>query len=397
MLLICRDTEVLLGQTSSRVTPAEKDGRRNEGQKASGTRRVYELVTFFLIMHTSGYFSEVEQYVREIDGVESVKSDINSNKLEVKGKVNPEKIQKMVKCKTKTKVKLIFPSPEIGGYGDENECPEEKLEEKTRPDDIANKKNEENLTVLKIKLCCDSCNQKLRKTLKVKRLEMVEMDKEKDLVTVKGTVNITELRSYIKGVLKKDFEVVVPINKDTVATEKKDKETGAISKKDGDVGSVDKKGKEAGTAEMILREKETEPTDKKSKGKSAGAMDKKRNKVGTTKIRDRDSEPRSGAGVENKSENRNRGVNQKKDEDKDVGHRKIEDASSDGSSRRNYQEEGISVTRMPNPPYYHSRPADNVYDYYTSRDRSVHSRLVYYSNGYDMFSDENPHSYCTIM
>ncbi|TXG58461.1 hypothetical protein EZV62_016290 [Acer yangbiense] len=356
MLFICRDTEVLPGQTSSRVTPAEKDGRGSEGEKASGTRRVYELVTFILIMHTYGYVNEVEQYVKEIDGVESVKSDINSNKLEVKGKVDPVKIQKMVKRKTKTNVKLIFPLPEIESYGDENECPEEKLEEKTRPADIANKKIEESVTVLKIKLCCDSCNQKLQKNLKAKRLEMVAMDKEEDLVTVKGTVNMTELRSYIKRVLKKDIEVVVPVNKETVATEKKGRETGAIGKKEKDTGAVDK----------ILREKETEP---RARGR---------------------------AGVENKSENKDSGVNQKKEKDKDVGHRKIEDASSDGSSRGNYQEGGINVTTKPNLPYYHSRPVDNVYDY-TSCDRYVHSHSVYRSNGYDMFSDENPHSYCTIM
>ncbi|KAI9154519.1 hypothetical protein LWI28_027471 [Acer negundo] len=375
---MCRDTEVVPGQTSSRVTPAEKDGRGSEGQKASGTRRVYELVTFILIMHTYGYVNEVEQYVREIDGVESVKSDINSNKLEVKGKVDPVKIQKMVKRKTKTKVKLIFPLPEIESYGDENGCPEEKLEEKTRPADIANKKSEESVTVLKIKLCCDPCNQKLQKNLKVKRLEMVAMDKEKDLVTVKGTVNLTELRSYIK----KDVEVVVPAKKDTVSTEKKGRETGAISKKD----------KDTVTAEMILREKETEPTDKKSKGKYAGAKDKKINKVGTTKIRERDSEPRGSAGVENRSENKDSGVNRKKDKDKDVGHRKIEEASSDGSSRGNYQEDGISVTAKLNPPYYDSRPVDDRCNY----SACVHSCPENDSNWLHKFSDENPHS-CTIM
>ncbi|KAI9184793.1 hypothetical protein LWI28_001125 [Acer negundo] len=46
MLLICRDTE--------------KDEQGIEGQKANGTRRVYELVTFNLIMHTYGYVNEVE-------------------------------------------------------------------------------------------------------------------------------------------------------------------------------------------------------------------------------------------------------------------------------------------------------------------------------------------------
>ncbi|KAK3226575.1 hypothetical protein Dsin_006437 [Dipteronia sinensis] len=248
-----------------------------------------------------GHRKNAEQYVREIDGVES-KGDINSNKLEVKGKANPDRTRRMVKCKTKTKAKHILPSPEIEGYGDENERPEEKLEEKTRPVDNANKKSEESVTVLKMKLCCDSCNQKLQTNLKGRGLEMVAMDLEKDLVTVKGTVSMTELRSYIK----KDFEVVVPAKKDTVLTEKKGRETCAIGKKEKDAGAVDKKGKEVGAAEMIMRENDTESTYKKrkgkDKGKDAGAMDKKGKEVCPKKIRDKDSEPKGSAGVDHKSE-----------------------------------------------------------------------------------------------
>lgn len=76
-------------------------------------------------------------------GVESVKGDSTSNKLEVKGKVDPKKIRKMVKRKTKREVKLILPSAESEGCRDENKRPDEKWEEKTRPDDIANTKIEE--------------------------------------------------------------------------------------------------------------------------------------------------------------------------------------------------------------------------------------------------------------
>ncbi|KAK1563425.1 hypothetical protein Q3G72_027395 [Acer saccharum] len=286
-----------------------------------------------------GHRKNKEQYLREIDGVES-KGDINSNKLEVKGKANHDRTRRMVKCKTKKKVKRIFPSPEIEGYGDEDERPDEKLEEKTKPVDNANKKSEESVTVLKIKLCCYSCNEKLQTNLKGRGLEIVAMDTEKDLVTVKGTVSMTELRSYIT----KDFEVVVPAKKDSVPTEKKGRETGAIDKKEKDAGAVDKKGKEVGAAEMIMRENKTEPTYKKSKGKDkgkdAGAMDKKGKEVGAKKIRDKDSKPKGSAGVDHKSEYKdswataqlapsvysNTGyVNQKIDKD---GHRKNEEASS---------------------------------------------------------------------
>ncbi|KAL5742983.1 hypothetical protein ACOSP7_029715 [Xanthoceras sorbifolium] len=380
MILICKDTEILLPQTSSRVTPAEKDGCKSEGKKANGNRGVYKLVTFILILHSYRYVNKVEQFVREIDGVESVKAGSNSNKLEVKGKVDPSEIQKRVERKTKTKVKLIFPSPE-------NEGPRENCEEeKTRTDDIASKKIEESVTILKIKLCCDSCNGKLQKKLNVKGLEMMEMDKEKDLVTVKGTMNVTELTSYIKGELKRDVEIMVPAKKDTVSTEKKGRDTGAIGKKDKDAGAMEKKGKEVGTAETILGEKETEPKDKKD----AGDMEKKGKEVGAVEIKDKDSQPKGSASVENKSESKDNSVNQKKGK----RHRKNKERSSDGSSRENNQEEGIGVATKVNSPYNHSS-VDYVYDH-SYRDRA-HCRPVNYSNGFhDMFSDENPHS-CTIL
>ncbi|KAK1563440.1 hypothetical protein Q3G72_027608 [Acer saccharum] len=183
---------------------------------------------------------------------------------------------------------------------------------------------DENVTVLKINLSCDDCNRTLKKILKVNGLEMVAMDMEKDLVTLKGTVSMTELRSYIK----RDFKVVVPAKKDIDPTEKKGRETGANGKKETDAGAVDKKGKEVGVVEMIIREKETEPTYKKSKGKDAGAIDKKGKEVGAKKIKDRDSEPKGSAGMDNKTENKDCVVNLKKD--RDDGHRKNEEASSDG-------------------------------------------------------------------
>ncbi|KAK2654963.1 hypothetical protein Ddye_008015 [Dipteronia dyeriana] len=150
---------------------------------------------------------------------------------------------------------------------------------------------------------------------------MVAMDMENDLVIVKGSVSMPELRSFIK----KDFEVVVPAKKDTVPTEKKGIETGAIGKKDKDAGVVNKKGKEVGAAEMIMREKETEPTYNKSKGKDAGAMDQKGNEVGATKIGDRDPGRKGSTGVDNKSENKDSRINPKKD--KEAGHRKNEEQS----------------------------------------------------------------------
>ncbi|KAL5807354.1 hypothetical protein ACOSQ4_030087 [Xanthoceras sorbifolium] len=62
------------------------------------------------------------------------------------------------------------------------------------------------------------------------------------MVTVKGALNVTDLTFHIKGVLKRDVEVMVPAKKDTVSTEE-GRDTGAIDKKDEDAGAMDNKGK----------------------------------------------------------------------------------------------------------------------------------------------------------
>ncbi|XP_044473094.1 heavy metal-associated isoprenylated plant protein 5-like isoform X2 [Mangifera indica] len=171
------------------------------------------------------------------------------------GKVNPYKVKEMVECETKKKVQLIFPSAEMEGDRDENKGNEAKLLKQIKTvhkNDVANKKTEERLTVLKIKLCCNSCNQKLRKNLKIKGLDIVSMDVDKHLLKVKGTTDLTDLRSYMKKELKKDVEIVIPpevmvhVKKGNGTAKKKEKLAGNIYKKDKDAGATNKKDK--GTA-----------------------------------------------------------------------------------------------------------------------------------------------------
>lgn len=85
-------------------------------------------------------------------------------------------------------------------------------------------------------------------------VEEVKMDTEKDLVTVKGTMDVKELTNYLKDKLKRNVDVVAP-KKDAGGGEKKGKEGG---------GGGDKKEKE--------KEKESGGGDKKEKekGKESG-------------------------------------------------------------------------------------------------------------------------------
>lgn len=85
-------------------------------------------------------------------GVDKVKGDCNSVKLEVTGKVDPFKVKEMVERETKKKVKLILPSAETEGDKDQNKDTEAKLKKQTKTvheNDIVNKKTEE---VIKLEL-----------------------------------------------------------------------------------------------------------------------------------------------------------------------------------------------------------------------------------------------------
>lgn len=79
-------------------------------------------------------------------GVESVKGDHNSVRLEVMGKVDPLKVKEMVERETKKKVELEFPSAEMEGDRHENKGTEAKLKKRIKTvhkNDVAKKKTEE--------------------------------------------------------------------------------------------------------------------------------------------------------------------------------------------------------------------------------------------------------------
>lgn len=88
-------------------------------------------------------------------GVESVKGDGNSAKLEVMGKVDPFKIQEMVKHETKKEVELFLPSSEMEGDRGEKKGTKGKFIRRVMPmpeNDVANEKTGE-VTMLNYAEC----------------------------------------------------------------------------------------------------------------------------------------------------------------------------------------------------------------------------------------------------
>ncbi|KAL3531972.1 hypothetical protein ACH5RR_005493 [Cinchona calisaya] len=243
----------------------EKDEKKNEGEKKSETKNEGEkkaaaddsaTIVLKLDLHCEGCAKKVKRSLRRLEGVEEVKADCASNKLTVKGNVDPVLLREKVEQKTKKKVDLISPLPkkDAGGGDKKTDGKSDK-----KPDD---KKNDEpkkpkepqmSIVVLKIPLHCDGCAHKIKRIIKkVDGVENVTIDSEKDLVTVKGTMDMEDVIPYLKEKFKRSVDIVPP-KKDDGGGDKKGKEGG---------GGGEKKEKE--------KEKETGGGDSGDKKKDGG-------------------------------------------------------------------------------------------------------------------------------
>ncbi|KAE8037778.1 hypothetical protein FH972_010340 [Carpinus fangiana] len=179
-------------------------------------------------MHCDGCAGKIIRCVRSIEGVETVKADPESSKLTVVGNVDPTSLRDKLAEKAKKKVELLSPQPKKDNKADDksDQKPEKKSDEK-KP-----KEPPVTTAVLKVVLHCQGCMDKIHKTvMKTKGVSSMEVDKQKELVSVKGTMDAKALAQSLMDKLKRQVVVVQP---------KKEKE-GEGEKKDGDGGGGGKK------------------------------------------------------------------------------------------------------------------------------------------------------------
>ncbi|XP_068640435.1 heavy metal-associated isoprenylated plant protein 3-like isoform X2 [Aristolochia californica] len=204
----------------------KKDGGQKKGDEKEGGPIT---VVLKVDMHCEGCAKKVR---KSVEGVESVKSDSSNNKLTAVGKVDPEKLKARVESKTKKKVELVSPQPKKdkvagSGAGDGGDGGDKKKGEEKKP--------KETTVILKIRLHCVGCIRKVSKIIRrIDGVEQVTIDAQKDLVTVKGTMDAKEMPSYLKEKLKRSVEIVPP--------KKEEKKEG---KKEGGGGGGDKKTEKA--------------------------------------------------------------------------------------------------------------------------------------------------------
>ncbi|KAD5961817.1 hypothetical protein R6Q59_014638 [Mikania micrantha] len=202
-------------------------------------------VVLKLDLHCDGCAKKIKKSISQFEGVETVRADTAANKLTVTGKVDPTRIKERVEFRTKKKVEIVSPQPKkdsaAGDDKKKDNTPEKKTDDK-KTDDKKPKEPQSSTVVLKIPLHCDGCISKIKRTIsKIDGVESVAADSSKDLVTVKGTMNVKELVPYLKEKFKRKVDIVPP------KKEEKGGDTKDNKKENGDGGGDgDKKEKTGG-------------------------------------------------------------------------------------------------------------------------------------------------------
>ncbi|KAL7202041.1 hypothetical protein ACSBR1_033674 [Camellia fascicularis] len=176
-----------MGQKKGNNGGEKNNNNGGDGEKKGGDGII--TVVLKMDMHCEGCASKMKKCVCRFEGVESVKGDCVSNKLTVIGKVDPVKLREMVEQKK--------------GEGK----PEKKADEKKTKD----KEPPVTTAVMKMDLHCQGCIKKIQKTItKTKGYHEMSIDNQKNLITVKGTMDMKALADALKQRLKKPVEIVPP-------------------------------------------------------------------------------------------------------------------------------------------------------------------------------------------
>ncbi|URD96408.1 Heavy-metal-associated domain-containing protein [Musa troglodytarum] len=265
-------------EEKSAMGEKKKKGDDEKKEKGGGGEKKKEEgptpVEVKLDMHCEGCALKVRKLVKGLEGVEGVSVDAAHSKLKVVGKVDPWKLKEFLEVKTKKKVDFISPKDppkkpkDDGGDAKKNKDADDKGKDaKKSSDDKKPKPPAVSTVVLKIRLHCDGCIQRIKRRIhKIKGVEEVTVDAAKDLVTVKGTMDVKNLPAVLKDKLKRAVDIVPPKKDDGGGGDKKEKDKG------GDGGGEKKKGGDGGGEK---KEKGGETGGEKKEKAGGGGEEKK--------------------------------------------------------------------------------------------------------------------------
>ncbi|XP_023519157.1 heavy metal-associated isoprenylated plant protein 3-like [Cucurbita pepo subsp. pepo] len=222
-------------------------------------------------MHCEGCANKITKCVKGFEGVQTVKAEIEGNKLTVTGeKIDASKLLEKLSNKTKKKVDLISPQskkekdskPKVKGDEDQTSSNNNKSDKKTEENKKKPKEPPVTTAVLKVALHCQGCIEKIQRiTTKFKGVQEMSLDKQKELVTVKGTMDVKALSGCLTERLKRAVEIV-PTKKE------KDKDNNNNNNKNEGGGGTKKEPPAAGDGDS--NSNENGGGKKKKKGGNGG-------------------------------------------------------------------------------------------------------------------------------
>ncbi|KAJ3678592.1 hypothetical protein LUZ60_002395 [Juncus effusus] len=232
------------GEEEKKEEKKEEEKKQSDKKEEGNPREVVLNVD----LHCEGCAMKVKKAIRAVKGVDRVSIDYSNNKITVKGDLDPWILKECVESKTKKNVEIISPKnpPKKKDRGENKDKKDQKEDKKL-------KEVQDSTVVLKIPLHCAGCIDRIKRTIyRIKGVKEVTTDEAKDLVTIKGTMDIKSLPNYLQEKLKRNVEMV--------PTKKQD-DGGENKEKDGD---KKEKGKENNNNNN--NNKKEKKKDKKNKG-----------------------------------------------------------------------------------------------------------------------------------
>ncbi|TYI16150.1 hypothetical protein ES332_A08G234700v1 [Gossypium tomentosum] len=214
----------------------KKNGNKQGGADGKKKEMSSSTSVFKFECLCDGCASKILKCINQFEGVETVKPEMSSNKVTVIGTADPTAIKEKLDKKTKKKVELISSQPK---KDDNKEEKKEKKPDQQKNQDSDNKSDKKpkeapvTTADLKVQLkCqCDGCFDRISKIVsETKGVQELKVDRQKEMVTVKGTMDVKALAEALKDKLKKHVEIVAP---------KKEKDG---NKEGGDGGKKNNKG-----------------------------------------------------------------------------------------------------------------------------------------------------------
>ncbi|KAL0673159.1 hypothetical protein Bca4012_001140 [Brassica carinata] len=184
--------------------------KNNNKRDVGGEKRMASITVVLKVdMHCDGCASKLVKTARAIQGVETVKAESESGKVTVTGDVDPPKLREQLEVKIKKKVELVSPQPNKEKEKEDNNKDSKDKNKEKKSEEKKPKEAPVTTAVLKVSFHRERCIEKIQKTVsKTKGVSGFSIDQEKQLVTVKGTMDVKKLVRSLTEKLKRNVEIV---------------------------------------------------------------------------------------------------------------------------------------------------------------------------------------------